>query len=110
MNLKLRRLVRTPSSEQYALFDLDRTDADYAPLSVGKLDLHYTQDGVYGTFLFWQQSARNLSAESLHSLAEATVREVVEPMGIPAFYAVEFFYPGLDTYALISSEQECEDA
>ena len=51
MNLKLRRLVWTPHSEQYALFDLDQTDASFDPISIGKLDLHYTTDAIYGTFL-----------------------------------------------------------
>ena len=40
MNLKLRRLVRTPASEQYALFDLDKMDENYDPVSAGKIDLH----------------------------------------------------------------------
>lgn len=55
VNLKAKRLIRTPYSEQYALFDLNRTDENYDPLSVGKLDLHYTQHGIYGTLLFWAE-------------------------------------------------------
>lgn len=108
MNLKLRRLVRTPSSEQYALFDLDRTDANYDPLSIGKLDLHYTTDGVYGTFLLWQEPIADLPANQVQALVEATVQELCEPMGVPAFYAVEFFSPGLKSYALHSNENESE--
>ena len=60
MNLRLRRLVRTPTSEQYALFDPDRTDENYDPMSIGKLDLHYTSDGIYGTFLLWKQAIEGL--------------------------------------------------
>jgi hypothetical protein len=104
MNLKLRRLVRTPSSEQYALFDLDRTDGDYNPMSIGKLDLHFSGEGVYGTFLFWQEAIAELPDTQVHSLAEAILHEVCEPMGLPAFYAVEFFSPGLESYALLSNE------
>jgi len=109
MNLKMRRLVRTPSSEQYALFDLDRTDADYDPLSIGKLDLHYTADGVYGTFLLWQDAIANLPAGQVQALVEATVREICEPMGVPAFYAVEYFSPNLQSYALYSNEDDDGD-
>jgi len=106
MNLQMRRLVRTLSSEQYALFDPDRTDANYDPLSVGKLDLHYTAEGIYGTFLLWKQAVANLSAEQVQVLVEATLQEICEPMGLPAFYAVEFFSPDLTSYELHSNEQE----
>ena len=106
MNLKLRRLVRTPSSEQYALFDPDRTDDNYDPLSIGKLDLHYTSDGIYGTFLFWQQVAEEFEPDQVRTVVEATLQELSEPMGLPAFYAVEFFSPHLKSYVLYSNESE----
>ena len=105
MNLKMRRLVRTPSSEQYALFDLDRTDANYDPLSIGKLDIHYAAEGIYGTFLLWQENVGDLPAEQIHALVEATVQELCEPIGVPAFYAVEFFAPGLGSYKLHDSNE-----
>jgi hypothetical protein len=105
MNLKLRRLVRTPSSEQYALFDLDRTDANYDPVSVGKLDLHYTADGIYGTFLLWRAAIAGLPPDQVHTLVQATVQELCEPMGLPAFYSIEFFSPDLETYSLHSNEE-----
>jgi len=104
MNLKVRRLVRTPSSEQFALFDLDRTDDNYDPLSIGKLDLHYTPDGIYGTFLLWQHLADELPADQVRALVEATLQELSEPMGLPAFYAVEFFSPPLKDYVLYSND------
>ena len=106
MNLKLRRLVRTPSSEQYALFDSDRTDDNYDPLSIGKLDLHYTPDGIYGTFLLWKQVADELPSDQVADLVEATLQELSEPMGLPVFYAVEFFSPHLKSYILYSNETE----
>ena len=108
MNLKLRRLVRTPSSEQYALFDPDRTDDNYDPMSIGKLDLHYTADGIYGTFLLWKQAIEGLPPGQVHALVEATLQELAEPMGLAAFYAVEFFSPELDSYELYSNETEDE--
>lgn len=109
MNLKLRRLVRTPSSEQYALFDLDQTDNNYDPLSIGKLDLHYTSDGIYGTFLLWQGAVSGLPDEQVHALVETTVQEMCEPLGVPAFYAVEYFSPDLKSYSLHSNEPEIKD-
>jgi hypothetical protein len=88
MNLKLRRLVRTPSSEQYALFDLDQTDENYDPQSVGKLDMHYASDAIYGTFLLWKTAIEGMMEAQVHAVVEATIQELCEPMGVPAFYAV----------------------
>lgn len=104
MNLKLRRLVRTPSSEQYALFDLDRTNEDYDPLSLGKIDLHYTDEGMYGTFLLWQGAIRDLPPEQVHHLVDTLLQELCEPMGLSSFYAVEFFSPTQGSYLLHGSE------
>ncbi|MGD9146190.1 MAG: hypothetical protein PVG56_02275 [Anaerolineae bacterium] len=109
MNLKLRRLVRTPSSEQYALFDSDRTDDNFDPMSIGKLDLHYTVDGIYGTFLLWKQAIESLPPGQVQALVEATLEELAEPMGLAAFYAIEFFSPELGGYELYSNETEDED-
>lgn len=106
MNIKLRRLVRTPSSEQYALFDPDRTDANYDPISIGKLDLHYTADGIYGTFLLWSEIVQDLPEDQVQAIVEATLEELAEPMGLPSFYAVEFFAPDLAGYHLHSNDLE----
>ena len=108
MNLRLRRLVRTPTSEQYALFDPDRTDENYDPMSIGKLDLHYTSDGIYGTFLLWKQAIEGLPPDQVDALIEATLQELAEPMGLAAFYAVEFFSPELGSYKLYSNDTEDE--
>ena len=109
MNIKLRRLVRTGSSEQYALFDLDQTDANYDPRSIGKLDLHYTDDGIYGTFLLWKGAVSGLPKDQVETLAESTIQELCEPMGVPGFYAVEFFSPDLKSYRLHSNESGSAD-
>lgn len=104
MNLKLRKLVRTPYSEQFALFDLDQTDASYDPISIGKLDLHYTADAIYGTFLLWHNAVEDIPQDQIRHLVETTLQELCEPMGVPAFYAIEFFAPHLRTYILHSNE------
>lgn len=98
MNLKLKRLVRTSSSEQYALFDLDQVDANQQPQTIGKLDMHYTSEGVYGTVLLWGDSTPLLSQNQRRKLVSALLEEIAQPMGIPNEYVVEFFAPTLDTY------------
>lgn len=98
MNLKLKRLVRTPSSEQYALFDLEQVDADQLPMTIGKLDLHYTAEGVYGTLLLWDEASRRLTSGQRSAFIRALLDEVAQPMGVPNEYVVEFFAPTLDEY------------
>ncbi len=98
MNLKLKRLVRTASSEQYALFDLEQVDIDDLPMTIGKLDLHYTGEGVYGTILLWDDASRRLTAGQRSAFIRALLNEVVQPMGVPNEYVVEFFAPALDEY------------
>jgi len=110
VNIQIRRLVRTPYSEQYALFDPDRTDANYDPLSIGKLDLHYTEDGIYGTFLLWKEIMQGLPLGQIQAMVEATLEELAEPMGLPSFYAVEFFGPDLESYRLHSNDLEEDEA
>ncbi len=112
MNLKLKRLVRTSSSEQYALFDLDQVDAeDQLPLTIGKLDLHYTAEGVYGTILLWDEGTLQLKPAQRQEFIYALLDEVSQPMGVPNEYVVEFFTPTLDQYevfhnvGLVSNDQ-----
>lgn len=100
MNLKLKRLVRTDSSEQYALFDLEQMDQEQQPLTIGKLDLHYTGEGVYGTFLLWDETTRQLRPAQRNELIDAILSELTQPMGVPNEYVVEFFLPTLEHYAL----------
>jgi hypothetical protein len=98
VNLKLKRLVRTPTSEQYALFDLEQVDIDDLPMTIGKLDLHYTAEGVYGTILLWDDASRRLTPAQRSAFIRALLGEVTQPMGVPNEYVVEFFAPTLDEY------------
>ncbi|MBK8049430.1 MAG: hypothetical protein IPK16_21320 [Anaerolineales bacterium] len=98
MNLKLKRLVRTPSSEQYALFDLDQVDADGLPMTIGKLDLHYTGEGMYGTILLWDEASRRLTVTQRSGFIRALLNEITQPMGVPSEFVVEFFAPTLADY------------
>ncbi len=115
MNLKLKRLVRTSSSEQYALFDLDQIDHKQQPSTIGKLDLHYTAEGVYGTLLLWDDVSRQLTFVQRQAFIRALLDEIVQPMGVPNEYVVEFFNPRLDNYEVfhnvaIDDEDDLEEA
>jgi hypothetical protein len=111
VNLKLKRLVRTQSSEEYALFDLDQATADGAPMTIGKLDLHYTGEGVYGTILLWDDASRQLKPSQRSAFIHALLEEITQPMGIPNEYVVEFFTPTLENYQVfhnVGAEEEAE--
>lgn len=143
MNLKLKRLVRTSNSEQYALFDLDQINhrvhpppndnqsdinpdlnpnvnsGEYtkahaemqlsSPTTIGKFDLHYTNEGAYGTLLMWGASAKEMSADERRTFIYALIDEIVQPMGVPGDYVIEFFVPELDNYEVFHNVDVDED-
>jgi len=109
LNLKLKRLVRTHSSEQYALFDLEQLDENGQPLTIGKLDLHYTGEGTYGTILLWDESSRRLEERQRRAFIQALLGELVQPMGLPNEYVIEFFAPELESYELFHNLDEAVD-
>jgi hypothetical protein len=109
LNLKLKRLVRTQSSEQYALFDLDQIDGNRQPTTIGKLDLHYTGEGTYGTILLWDEASRRLKPEHRRLFIQALLNELVMPMGLPNEYVVEFFAPDLEGYEVFHNLGEDDE-
>jgi hypothetical protein len=109
MNLKLKRLVRTSSSEQYALFDLDQLTADRQPVTIGKLDLHYTGEGVYGTILLWDDASHQLRPAQRRHFLHALLGEITQPMGVPNEYVVEFFAPTLEQYEVFHNVAMTEE-
>ena len=63
MNIKFRRLARTPYSEKQGLYDLDERDDQGEPVNFGLLHLHYLAAEVRGTLLlapaYWQRALTN---------------------------------------------------
>jgi hypothetical protein len=109
MNLKLKRLVRTQSSEQYALFDLDQLTQEQQPMTIGKIDLHYTGEGVYGTILLWDESSRQFRPAQRRGFIHALLSEITQPMGVPNEYVVEFFAPTLALYEVFHNVAMTEE-
>jgi hypothetical protein len=70
------------------------------PLTIGKLDLHYTGEGVYGTILLWDEASRRLRPAVRQKFIRALLNELSQPMGVPNEFVVEFFAPKLDGYEL----------
>ena len=107
MKVKLQRLVRTLSSEEIVLQDLDSRDKEGAPRIIGKLDIHYTDDGIYGTLLLWPASVEAMTPSALRSFVEGTIiEELVRPVGVPDTYNIELYCPDLQRYDLFSNLPE----
>ncbi len=105
MSLRLRRLVRTPNSEQFTLYRADQTGS---PTSVGKVDLHFTPDGVFGTLLVWDEELLSWSDGELNEFLKGLIEDLVEPQGMADVYAVECFAPSLETYRFLTNSEEDE--
>jgi hypothetical protein len=71
MDLKLRRVVRTPRSEKIALFDLDERDATGHPVNFGLLHLHYLPAVVRGTMVlapaYWTRQQTRMPRRAAES-------------------------------------------
>jgi hypothetical protein len=102
--------VRTPYSEQYALYHPNQLDDEGRPLSLGKLDLHYTDDGIFGTVLLWRSFAMQHSERAIHDMIRVLMADFAAPMGVPGEYTVEYYVPEDDEYAVISTAVDEDEA
>src|SRR5689334_21515191 len=115
MNLKLRRSARTPHSEEISIFDTDVKDEQEEPVNIGKLDLHYVDDQIVGTLLIWAEYASNFATAqrgtpmTMTDLIDQILDEICEPLGVPAEYGIEVYYPRLDQHEFASNYDEFED-
>ncbi len=116
MNLRLRRLVRTPFSEQFALYRLRDEDSDEngkgntkgEPITVGKVDMHFTDEGVFGTLLLWEDGIKDWDEETLNQFIRDLIEDMCEPTGMPDSYIIEFFAPSVDTYRFFTNLEEAD--
>ncbi|MBC7232918.1 MAG: hypothetical protein H5T68_06735 [Chloroflexi bacterium] len=109
MKLQLKRIVRTVHSEEYALFDLEQLDEEGLPASLGKLDLHYTADGTYGTLLLWRAPFAHYSDEELRLFVQEVMDEFSTPMGVPGDFLVECVLADEQDYKVYSNMVEARE-
>jgi hypothetical protein len=105
MRLQSKRIVRTLQSEQYSLFDLDRL-ADGAPVSLGKLDLHYSAEGTYGTLLLWRNQVADVADDSFRALVREIMDEYSAPMGVPGEFLIECILADEQDYKVFTNMTE----
>jgi hypothetical protein len=107
MNIKLQRVVRTPTSEEIVLRDLDEQDREGSARTIGKLDLHYAEEGVYGTLLLWPEVVATMSGAALDSFVEENIiNEVSGLIGVAETYNIELYSPDMKRYKLYSNLPE----
>jgi hypothetical protein len=110
MNIKLKRVVRTPHSEEIAIFDSDTRDENEAAVNIGKLEVHYLEDQVVGTLLLWQEFTRGFASTyppgsdlTLDDVIDQVLTEITESLGVASEYGIEVYYPSVSTQGFVSN-------
>src|SRR5437867_6764166 len=117
MNLKLKVTARTSNSEEIVIFDADTRDENNKAVNLGKLDVHFVDDQIVGTLLIWQEYATGFtrthgpgSDATLDTLVDDILTQVSEPLGVPAEYGIEVYYPPVTNHQFVSNYEEDEEA
>ncbi|MBF6612247.1 MAG: hypothetical protein IVW55_03885 [Chloroflexi bacterium] len=110
MNLKLKRIARTPYSEALSIFDGDHPDENGEAVNIGKIELHYLEDQIIGTLLIWQEYATGFarthasgSDETMDTLIDDILAEVSDPLGVASEYGIEIYFPSLTNHQFVSN-------
>ena len=114
MNIKLKRAVRTPHSEEIDIIDGDLRDENDEAVSIGKLEVHYLDDQVVGTLLIWQEFAQGYNRSQgsnvvMDDLIETILSEVTEPIGVPSEYGIEIYFPSVINHSYASHYAEDDE-
>jgi hypothetical protein len=117
MNLKLKRVTRTPHSEEISIFDADTRDEHDEAVNIGKLEVHYLDDQIVGTLMIWQEYATGFnrthgpgSDETMETLIDDILTEVTEPIGVASEYGIEVYFPSAQNHQFVSNYEEDEQA
>ena len=107
MNIKLQRVVRTAQSEEIVIRDLDQADKEGEARTIGKLDIHYTDEGVYGTLLLWPELVETMEKADLDAFVQQSIiDEVTGSIGVAESYNIELYSPDMKRYKLYSNLPE----
>lgn len=107
MNIKLQRVVRTTASEEIVIRDLDQMDSQGVAKTIGKLDIHFTEEGIYGTLLLWPDVVESATRQALDALVlDSIIEELTAPIGVPETYNIELYSADMKRYKLYSNLPE----
>ena len=103
-------MVRTPHSEEIAIFDSDTRDENEAAVNIGKLEVHYLEDQVVGTLLLWQEFTRGFASTyppgsdlTLDDVIDQVLSEITESLGVASEYGIEVYYPSVSSQGFVSN-------
>jgi hypothetical protein len=112
MNFKLKRVTRTPNSEQLFALSFDQLDREGEPVQFAQIDVHYFDDQIVGTLLVSLDFADGYRASqgggtrgqaALDEVITAVLAELSEPVGVSATYAFEVYYTRLQDQGFFSN-------
>ncbi len=105
MKLKLHRTVRTQSSEEIYIYDLDLNDEAGEAVDIGKMDVHYTADQIVGTVLFWKDwhASEAAASPNLQPIVDEVLEELAEPLGVSGEYDIEYYICDRDSRQFVSN-------
>jgi hypothetical protein len=107
MTIKLQRVVRTAASEEIVIRDTDQVDKDGTAHTIGKLDVHYSDEGVYGTLLLWPEFFHAKSKADLDAfIQEVIIDDLTAPIGVAETYNIELYSADMKRYKLYSNLPE----
>ena len=109
MKIKIKRRIRTSSSEQWRLFNADEMDDTGSPKNIGLVDIHYDPEMIYMTLLLWSEFAETLEEDSVQRIIDDIVEEVTEPIGVPVDYSLDYLSPSLNSYKYQTNVEDDED-
>ncbi len=108
MRLRIARRIRTANSEQWTLQDADRRDTVGGMENIGKLDVHYDEEMVYGTLLLWSEFVETIGEEVTQTIIDELMDEATAPIGVSALYSLDFFTPSLQDYKFFTNDEDSD--
>ena len=109
MRLRIKRRIRTATSEQWTLFDAERRDAQGEMENIGKMDLHYDEDMVYATLLLWNEFVSVVGEDTTRAIVDDLMDEATAPIGVSALYSIDFFTPSLQDYKFYTNDEDFDE-
>lgn len=113
MSIRLKRISRTPYSEEITILLSDESRFGDEQMDIGKLNVHYMPDQIVGTLLIWEEHASAFSKSSdgkLDDIIHEILTEISEPIGVPSEYGIEIYYPPLAKQDFASNYVDDEDS
>jgi len=109
MRLRIKRRIRTATSEQWTLFDAERRDAQGEMENIGKMDLHYDEEMVYATLLLWNEFVSVVGEDTTRAIVDDLMDEATAPIGVSALYSIDFFTPSLQEYKFYTNDEDFDE-